>query len=99
MKKLFPFLILFLSLNLKAQNLPTLMSYEIDTMCNSDANFSFIKNIVVFDANADSTYLMVSFADPGDYISVDVVSPPYVPGQTTRVFSIKGSPSTGLSPG
>jgi hypothetical protein len=99
MKKLFSALLIAFSGYTLAQNLPTLVSYEIDTMCNSDYDFAFIKNIEVFDANGDSTYLQVSFIDPGDYVSYQVIEPTYVPGATTRIFSIKADPSTGLSPG
>ncbi|MBK8924437.1 MAG: T9SS type A sorting domain-containing protein [Crocinitomicaceae bacterium] len=98
MKKLFYTFFLFGACSVYGQNLPTLTSFEIDTMCYSDYGHAIIKNIQVYDANADSTYITVNTYNTGYFYNLDVISPAYIPGQTTRTFSIVVDPGTGLLP-
>jgi hypothetical protein len=99
MKKLFFLGILFGALNSNAQNIPTVISYEIDTMCSDSYGHGLLYNIVVKDLDADSTYLTVMSFDGGDLANVEVISPPFIPGDTLRTFTILADAGTGLSPG
>src|SRR5688572_15194394 len=87
------------SFSLSAQNLPTLLSYEIDTMCNGDYDFALVHTIQVQDLDMDSTYLTVTSYDGADLYNVIPINPAYVPTATIRTFSIIADPGTGLSTG
>lgn len=82
-----------------AQNLPTLISYEIDTMCNTDYDFALVHNIQIQDLDGDSTYITMTSWDGGDFYNVSATSPAFVPGQTIRTFSITADAGTGLASG
>ncbi len=82
-----------------SQNLPTLVGYQLDTMCNSDFDFAVVYDILIEDLDADSTYIYVDLWDGSDFLTVQAVNPPHVAGQTIRTFKILADASTGLSPG
>lgn len=100
MKLKLPFLLCLIYLTAgRAQNLPTLVSYQIDTMCYGDYNFSVVHTIQVEDLDMDSTYLVLSSYNSTHLNSVTVHNPPYLAGQTIRTFYITADPGTGLSTG
>lgn len=79
------------------QNSPTLLSYEIDTLCEGEFDKNVI-NIQVQDLDADSTWITIDFV-PGIYSQVIAdPAPALVGGQQIRTFSISGQTST-VGPG
>ncbi|MEO9531482.1 MAG: T9SS type A sorting domain-containing protein [Crocinitomicaceae bacterium] len=83
------------------QNIPTMVSYTVDTLCDGDFNKQFI-TITVEDLDADSTYL-TNVVPMNSVLDVNagftIISPPYVPTETLRTFQIIGSANWGLPSG
>lgn len=82
-----------------AQNKPTLLSYQIDTMCNGDFGVEVIHTIMVEDLDGDNTSLLINTYNTGWFASVSADNPPPIGGQTIRTFTITASAGTGLAPG
>jgi hypothetical protein len=84
------------------QNLPTMVSYTVDTLCSGASNETFI-TLTVEDLDGDSTSLGGTILPMNGFIDVNsaftVVNPPYVPLETIRVFQIKASTFFGLPAG
>lgn len=99
MKKIITGLFCLTALSGVAQNTPTVVSYEIDTMCYGDYDHVLIYNIVVEDLDADSTYLTIMSYNAAKLNNVVASTPAYVPGNTLRTFTITADAGTGLSPG
>ena len=98
-KRLLIVLVASIGITSYSQNLPTLLSYSIDTMCSYDSNYDIVHTIQVQDLNFDNTFITIDSYNPGHFVSVNVDNPPPVAGQAIRTFTITASPSTGLSPG
>jgi hypothetical protein len=88
-----------LTISASAQNLPTLVSYEIDTMCSNGNDFALVHTIKIQDLDMDSTYITIGTYDGADLYNVTAINPAYVPTATMRTFSIIADAGTGLSPG
>lgn len=99
MKKIFTSLLICFGLSGLAQNQPTLLGYEIDTICQSEIDFAIVHTIQIQDLDADSTYIVLTSWNGGHFYSITPVSPAFVPGQTIRTFSITADAGTGLLPG
>jgi len=81
-----------------SQNLPTLLSWQVDTMCQSTTG-NVVHTIQVQDLDADDTYIIIDSYDPGDFVSVNTDNPAPVGGQLIRTFTFTATASTGLTPG
>lgn len=82
-----------------AQNAPTLVDWEIDTLCNGTTDTQ-VMNIQIEDLDADSTWIQVTSYDFVIYSFVaEDPAPPLVGGQTIRTFSIYGMTGTGIPNG
>jgi len=100
MKKFILLFSLFITTTLGlTQNKPTLLSYEIDTMCNNDFGVDVIHTIMVEDLDGDNTSLLINSYNAGFFSSVSADNPPPVGGQTVRTFTITASAGTGIAPG
>lgn len=95
MKKLFILPLLALATISFSQNVPTLASYVVDTLCHNDYNERFI-TLTVEDLDGDSTFISaitVNNTILDDGMGFTVIEPDYVPGATIRVFEITGTPT------
>lgn len=91
--------IMLFGLNAMAQNVPTIVSYDIDTICESDFQ-ELMMTIIIEDLDGDSTFFNAvtnndSFFGPG----FTVIEPATFSGETQRTFQILGDPGSGLVSG
>lgn len=80
-----------------SQNLPTVVSYEVDTICELDYGYG-VYNLIIEDINNDSTYIYISGTDPLIAWTNVVVPATYDSGSSLRTFQIEIS-TTSLPPG
>lgn len=82
-----------------AQTSPSLISYELDTICE-DSYGNGVFNLVVEDVDNDSTYIEVTYVDPSlvGYTWV-YVPDTYDPGSSLRTFQIEIYANLGIPPG
>lgn len=99
MKKLLFATLLFCGVNAHSQNMPTIVSYTVDTLCSSDWQELFL-TITIEDLDGDSTYFM-SVTNNDTYLgtSFNVVPPATFSGETQRTFEIYGDAGFGLANG
>ena len=102
-KKLLSLSLLLCGLSGTTQNLPTINSYTVDTLCDGDFIAKFL-TITIEDLDGDSTYidpfLITTTNGFIDYqVGFTVVEPAYSPGATLRTFEIYGSANFGLPSG
>jgi hypothetical protein len=100
MKKLFTLIAVVLGTSAMAQNLPTLHSYTVDTLCDGAWDTYFI-SITLEDLDGDSTYIDV--VTPNNAVMdsqgpFTVINPPYT-GSTLRTIEVYGTASAGLPSG
>jgi len=93
MKKLISCFLILSGFTSIAQNLPTIVSYTVDTLCENSYDERFI-TIIVEDLDADSTYIDV--VTPNNTVldgqmGFTVINPPYVPGETLRTIEVYGT--------
>ena len=88
MKKLLTLLFIFGALSAGAQNLPTIVSYSVDTLCSNSQDALAI-TITIEDLDGDSTYFYdVSPNDTYTYYNGHVEGPATFSGETQRTFQI-----------
>jgi trimeric autotransporter adhesin len=80
-----------------SQSLPTLLGFEVDTMCNYDYGHRVVFNIQVEDLDADNTYISLFGVDGNILSNVTVSNPTFVPGITVRTFEITADPGSFLA--
>ncbi|MCB9223290.1 MAG: T9SS type A sorting domain-containing protein [Crocinitomicaceae bacterium] len=101
MKKILFTLLMFIAVNAISQNIPTLYSYTVDTLCEGDYQKQFV-SITLLDIDGDSTYIdVVTYNNAvldvnGGYT---VNNPPFVPGDTLRTITVIGDANWGLANG
>lgn len=89
-KKLALVTLILSGLSVSAQNIPTIYSYTVDTLCDGDWNKKFL-TVTIEDLDGDSTYIgVVTNNDTYMSSSFTVVDPPYSSGATLRTFQIYG---------
>jgi Secretion system C-terminal sorting domain len=100
MKKLALFIILLIAgTQAMSQSQPTLLSWEIDTLCDLTTDNQVI-NIQIEDLDMDSTWIFVYNYNATIYsFLAEDPAPPLVGGQTIRTFTIYGSTGTGIPAG
>lgn len=81
------------------QDSPTLVSYELDTICEGNYGLG-VFNLIVEDINNDSTYIEVTYVDPSLVGSTWVYVPDsYDPGSSMRTFTIEIFANYGIPAG
>jgi len=82
-----------------SQNLPTVVSYEVDTICELDFGYG-VYNLVIEDLDNDSTFITVTGFDAGLIAWTWVYVPAsYDPGSSLRTFQIEVSANGSLPAG
>lgn len=89
---------LFLGTISISQDLPLLVSYEVDTICELDYGYG-VYNLVVQDDNNDSTYIVVTGMDPILAWANVIVPATYDSGSPFRTFQIEIGTSSPPLPG
>ena len=87
LKRLFTFALIMSGLNSIAQNMPTVVSYDVDTLCADSYNELAI-TIVIEDLDGDSTFFQSVSNNDSHMNNAYVVGPATFAGETIRTFYV-----------
>lgn len=98
-KRLFTLVAVLSAFSSSAQNMPTVVSYQVDTLC-ANAWEELMLTITIEDLDGDSTYFM-SVTNNDTYLapSFIVIPPASFAGETQRTFQILANGGWGFGPG